>query len=135
MSTQMQYRILVWVDGKSLGEFDTMTGGATTAERPKRRPGGMRAQKSYVALPDTDDVTVSRVYERVRDHEQARQLRRRAGQAPATVQQVPLDDDGAPWGKPTVFTGHLLAVSPSDVDANSGDVRTLDLTIQVLEVN
>jgi hypothetical protein len=133
MATQQQSLISVTVDGAPLGIFDTLSGGATTADATKRRAGGGQL-KSYAALPDTDDLTVSRDYDRERDHEKLRELRRRVGRAPVSVSEQPLDDDGAPWGKPTTYTGRLTGVNPGDADSNSGDVRMLELTIQVTEV-
>lgn len=90
--------------------------------------------KSYAAAGDTDDITVSRVLERERDHERLRKLRRRVGKATASISEQPLDDDGAPWGKPTVYTGRLTGVSPGEADSDSGDVRMFELTFQVSEV-
>lgn len=121
------------VDDEPLGVFDTITGGETTAEPTKRRAGG-GTMKSYAAHADTDDITVGRVYERERDHELLRKLRRRVGKATASISEQPLDDDGAPWGRPTVYTGRLTNLSPGEADSDSADVRMLELTFQISEV-
>ena len=134
MSTAQQSLVTVVVDGRPLGTFDTRTGGATTAEHAKHRPGGMVAQKAYASLPENDDVTVTRVYERERDHVLARQLKTRAGRATASISEQPLGDDGAPWGKPTVSTGLLKSVNTGDVDSNSGEPRFLELVFTITEV-
>lgn len=133
MSTQQQSLITVTVDNEPLGVFDTLSGGDTTAEPTKRRAGG-GAMKSYAAFADNDDITVSRVYERERDHEKLRQLRRRVGKATASISEQPLDDDGAPWGRPTVYTGRLTGLAPGEADSDSADVRLFELTFQVTEV-
>lgn len=134
MSTAQQSLISVTVDGQPLGIFDTLSGGATTADATKHRSGGGQ-MKSYPALPDTDDLTVSRDYDRERDHEKLRALRRRVGRANGcSISEQPLDDDGAPWGKPTVYTGRLTGVSPGEADSNSGDVRMFELTFQIVDV-
>lgn len=133
-STAQQSLITATVDGVPLGVFDTLSGGVTSAEVSKRRAGGMGSQYSKVALPDNEDVTISRDYDRERDHELRRTLMRRTGRAMATISEQPLDDDGVPWGKPIVYTGRLSGVSPSEVDANSGDDRMLELTFVIEQV-
>lgn len=133
MSTQQQSLITVTVDGEPWGVFDTLSGGDTTAEPTKRRSGG-GGMKSYAAFGDSDDVTVGRVYERERDHEKLRKARRRVGRAEMVVSEQPLDDDGAPWGKPTVYTGRLIGLAPGEADSNSSDVRMLELTAQIVDV-
>lgn len=135
MSTQQQSLVTVVVDGIPLGVFDTLSGGEITSENSKHRAGGMGRQKSYPAMADTDDITVSRVFERDRDAEKLRQLRRRVGRAAASATEQPLDDDGAPWGTPTTYTGTLIGIAPGEADSNSSDPRMFELTIQVVEVD
>lgn len=132
--TQQMALITVSVDGKSLGVFDTKSGGETTAEPTKRRSGGMGVQKSYAALPDHGDVTVSRDYELSRDHELVRRLRKRVGRARVVISERPLDENGAPWGKPVVYTGRLTGISPSEVDSDSADAAMFELTAQIVTV-
>jgi hypothetical protein len=133
MSTAQQSLISVTIDGKPFGIFDTLSGGATTADPTKRRAGGGQ-MKSYAAHAGTDDLTVSRDYDRERDHEQIRRLRRRVGKAMASVSEQLLDDDFAPWGKPTTYTGRLTSVNPGDADSDSADVRMFELTFQIVDV-
>lgn len=128
MSTAQQSLITVIIDGSPLGTFDTRTGGDTAAEPAKHRGGGMGTFKAYAALPDTEEVTVTRVYERERDHELLRRLRARAGRAVMVITEQPLDDDGARWGRPTVYTGRLSKVATGEVDSESGDPRMYELT-------
>lgn len=134
MSTQQNSLVTVVVDGQPLGVFDTLSGGDVTAEPTKRRSGGMGPLKAYGALPDYDDVTVSRVYERERDHELLRRLRTRVGKANASVSEQPLDEDGAPWGRPTTYTGRLIGLTPGEADSESSDPRMFELTFQITEV-
>lgn len=134
MSTSQQSLVTVTLDGATIGTFDTMSGGDITAEPTKRRSGGMGPLKSYGALPDYDDVTVSRVAERERDHELQRRLRTRVGKANASISDQPLDDDGAPWGRPTVYTGRLIGMTPGEVDSESSDPRMFELTFQITAV-
>lgn len=134
MSTQQQALVTVTVDGRPLGVFDTLSGGDVTSDVTKRRPGGSTVQRSYGSLPEYDDVTVSRVLERERDHELVRTLRGRIGRARATVSEQPLDDDGLPWGKPVTYSGRLAGIVAGEVDSDSADVRMFELTFSVSEV-
>jgi hypothetical protein len=117
-----------------LGTFDTRSGGESTSENTKRRSGGMGAQKSYGALPDTGDVTISRVAELERDHEQNRWIRTRVGLGIITISDQPLGDDGAPYGRPTVYKGRLTGFDPGEVDSDSTDARMFELTAQITSV-
>lgn len=132
--TQQMSLITVTVDRFSLGVFDTKSGGETTADPTIRRSGGMAGRKSYAALPEHGDLTVSRDYELERDHELVRRLRARVGRAPVIVAEQPLDENGAPWGQPIVYTGRLTGVSPADYDSDSADAAMFELTVQVANV-
>lgn len=134
MSTAMQSLITVTIDDESWGTFDTRSGGESSAEGTKHRPGGMGSEKTYPAPRTTGDVTVSRVYERERDIDRVRQARARAGRARMSITEQPLDDDGVPWGTPTVWTGRLMTVTTGDVDSTSGEPRMFELTCQSEDV-
>jgi hypothetical protein len=131
---QMQSLITVVVDGASLGVFDTRSGGESSADVTKYRPGGMQKQKTRGGLPDQGDVTVGREFETERDNEVARMLRGRAGRAPMSVTDQPLDDNGVPFGKPTTWVGRLQSVNTGDSDSNSNDGRMLELVMVAAEV-
>lgn len=134
MSTQHHSLITVSVDGLPLGTFERRSGGASTAEVSKYRPGGMQKQKTRKGLPETADLTVGRSWERERDAEIERRLRGRVGKADMIVNDQPLDDDGAPWGKPTTWTGVLNSVDGGDSDSESNDGKPLELGMIATEV-
>ena len=127
MSTQSDYQVTVSVDGKPLGVWDTRSGGDTDSDIGSKNTG--EGRKLYHGRPNYADLTVSRDFERERDHELSRTLERRAGRAPMTVSEQPLDEDGNAWGKPKVWTGKLKSVNTGEYDADSGDPRTLELTM------
>lgn len=129
MSTQSDSLVTVTVDGQPLGIFDTRTGGEVDSEPGKRHVGGQSAPNVYKSRPTTGDVTVSRGYERERDHELARRLELRAGRAEMSVSEQPLDDEGNPWGKPKTWTGKLKSVNTGDYDADSDEPRMLELVM------
>lgn len=135
MSSQQNSLITVAADGIPLGVFDSRSGGESTAEVSKYRPGGMAKQKTRSGLPESGDLTVAREFEFERDLELSRTLRTRVGRAQVTVNSQPLDDQGAPYGKPTTWTGKLNSVNTGDEDSNSADGRMFELAITVAEVN
>lgn len=138
MSTASQNLITVSVAGEQLGVFATRSGGETTAEVSKSRPGGMQPEEVYPAEPTTGDVTVSRTMKRDRptgsDYDLARRLRPKAGKVDMVISEQPLDANGLAWGKPTVWTGLLTGVNGGDADANSNEVRMLELTGTMTQV-
>lgn len=135
MTSQQTSLITVAVNGTPLGVWDRRSGGASTAEVGKYRPGGMAAQKTRKGLPVADDLTVGREYEAERDAEIARWLRTISGTANVTVNSQPLDDNKVPFGKPTTWTGTLNSVDTGDEDSNSNEGREFALGVVVAEVN
>jgi hypothetical protein len=129
-STQRHFRVRASVNGVSLGQFDSRSGGGTSAENAKHTPGS--APSSQVALGgprSTEDVTVSRAFVATRDHDLIRRFRPLCGLAEMTVTQSPLDKDGREFGRPDVWTGVLQMIGPPDYDANSSDVSTFDIVM------
>lgn len=129
-STSRLFVTTATVNGVSVGEWDSMTGGATTAESTKHTVRGVRR----VALGgprDTEDVTLARPFVRGRDHDLARQLRTLAGLAEVTISRQPLDPDGRPFGRPELYTGVLRSVTYPDYSAEGNDVAMLELTVTV----
>jgi hypothetical protein len=129
-STQRHFRVRASVNGVSLGQFDSRSGGGTSAENAKHTPGS--APSSQVALGgprSTEDVTVSRAFVATRDHDLIRRFRPLCGLAEMTVTQSPLDKDGREFGRPDVWTGVLQMIGPPDYDANSADVSTFDIVM------
>jgi hypothetical protein len=128
MSTEQQFLVTVQVDGYGdLGIFDKRSGGDSTIAVAKHRPGGMGPEKSYTTLPTYSAITISRVYERVRDHEVIRRLRNLAGNTLVTISEQPLDGSGNAWGSPTVWRGRLGNVKAGPVDSTSSAVRMFEL--------
>ncbi len=126
MSTQSQYLVTVTVDGRPIGVFDTRSGGEVEADVQKRKVGGGRTQ-TYPSFATPADLTVSRGYERERDHDLSKWLERRCGLGQMVVTEQPLGTDGAAWGTPKIFTGVLKTVNTGEVDSDSNDPRMLEL--------
>lgn len=134
MSTEMQYLWTVVVDGKSLGVFDSLTGGDAVASESKHRPGGMGDEESYPSLPSYGPASVARVYKRQRDHELIRTLTAKAGRVSGSVTEQPLDADGNSWGQPTVYKGRFLGVKRGSGDSTSDSPRMFELDFSITSI-
>lgn len=130
-ATEQNYLLTLVVNGKSLGTFDSFSGGDASAKSVKHRPGGMGPEKSYASLPSYTDLTISRVLEPSRDWELVRQLTQIAGRVDASMTEQPLDADGNPWGSPKVYTGQFLGVKPGKVDSTSDALRMFEVDMSV----
>lgn len=134
MSSQHHSLVTVTVNGTGWGMFESRTGGATTAELAKYRPGGFQKQRVRRGQPENEDVTIARTWERERDAPLSRQ-RHLVGSAEVIISDQPLDDIGNAWGTPTVYTGILQSMTDGDSDANSNDAKTFELGVMVMDVN
>lgn len=133
MARADQRRVTVVVDDIDLGEMDTRSGGAITAESTKHRPGGMRDEVDYGGPVTIEDLELTAVYDLDVIHPKVPRLRAKVGKPNSTtVTEQPLDRDGNAKGKPDVYRGSLVSVAPPDFDANAtGDVGKLGVTVSV----
>lgn len=134
MSTQQNWRVTATVGGIPLDAFDTKTGGDVTGEPTRHRSGGTRTEKLYGVRQSYTDVTITRAYERERDHELVRQLRPLVGIAQGTVLEQPLDVNELPWGKPVTSSGMLRDLQDGESNVNSTEVRMLTLVFAITSV-
>ena len=133
MSAQHQSLVTAVVAGVPIGTFQSRTGGESTAEVGKYRPGGMAKQKTRRGLAEVGDVTIGREWETERDADLERRLRNQIG-SPMIVNDQPLGDDGAVFGKPKTWTGTLSSVTGGDSDSDSNDGKMLELVMVATEV-
>jgi hypothetical protein len=137
--TEQQWLASVTIDGVPYGNFDKFAGGDSTSTPSKYRPGGMGPEKSLVALPVFSDITVSKVYETVLDHQRIADLHNGnanagilgAGKSQAVCSLQPLDDSGTPWGNARVYTGRLATVKDGSTDSMSNSPRMWEIDIVV----
>lgn len=132
-ASSMSWLVTCTVDGRPLGIFDSHSGGDNTADVQKHRPGGMKPQRAYPALPEYDDVTVSRSYELERDGELVTWLHSRVGLATMAVSITMLDPaTGAvatKAGARRTFSGILSGITTPESDSDSADVSMFELTM------
>lgn len=110
------------------GVWDKRSGGRKDSEELKYPPGGMRPEISLGGRSTTENVTVSRNYRLVRDHQDLSGiLLAGVGKARMTVTQQPLDLDGNAFGRPSVWSGTLKSVSLPEHDSESNDAAMVEL--------
>lgn len=131
MSSQQQYLVTASAGGRNLGVWDMLGEVEITADVQKRRGGGMGKERTYAALPTYSDTSISRVLELARDHELVRWLDTQVGRTKISLSEQPLDEFGNRWGKGRTITGRINGVTHSEVDSESGDLRTYTVSIAV----
>lgn len=128
-----QRQFLITVAGID-GTFAGFRGGETKSEATRDFDGGSLNPDVLMSPAATDDIRVSRGWRRDRDIDVVKKYRPRVGRFRTTVTVQPLDEDLVPAGAPDVYSGVLNGVSPSEADANSGNVARLELSFAVESV-
>lgn len=108
--------------------WDAKDGGEVDSEETKYPPGGMAPKVSLGGQQTTGNVTVSRLYRLVRDHQKLMStFFAGAGKAKMKIVQHPLDLNGNPFGTAIVYNGILKRVTPPTVDSKSSDEARIEL--------
>jgi hypothetical protein len=131
LSREDQAQVTVHIDFPGLGDlgvWENRTNASAGADSTKHREGGMGGLRSYGGPQTQDNVQVARRYDIVRDHAVISALRAARGRAQMTIVEQPLDEYGVAFGEPVTYSGKLLEVNPGDVNANSNDIRMIELT-------
>jgi hypothetical protein len=126
---QDQFLVTVSVDGKNYGLFDKMSGGAVSATDTKYRPAGRETEISLGGRKTVENITVERLYTLGRDHLQVKVLMSKVGKGRVRITKRCMDENGAPWGRPLVYSGTLQKVTVPDMDNQSTSVATIVLEI------
>lgn len=131
MSRTDQTLVTVIIDYPGLGNlgiFEDRTGGKGESESVKHREGGMGPELSYGGPQSTDNVTVARRFDPIRDGNIAHALMAARGRANMHVVEMLLDTYGNPWNVgPMSWNGKLKSVELGDANANSTAIRMLTL--------
>jgi hypothetical protein len=131
-SSQRQFLVSV---GDISGFFMTKTGGGITADVTKAYDGGDPDPDLIAAPRDVENVTVSRVFDPIRDGELLVNLRQLVGVLTTTVTVTATDNNYVVIGEPTVYSPALLVgLTEPEVDASSGDAATYELEFAVSSV-
>ena len=134
-SREDQYNVTVAIDAPdpknniNLGTFDKMSGGDQDSEETKYRPGNMGDEISLGGNRMVSNITVSRIYDLARDHNDVKKILALVGVGNVTVTKQPLDVGKNPFGSPIVYTGTLKSVKLPDHDSTSSSPGMLELEI------
>ena len=131
MAKLSQRQFLVNVSGIA-GNFQTKSGGETSSETTKNYDGGSLNAEVLASPAETDNITVSRAYDYLRDSQAHRDARKKVGRWRTTISVTPTNEDLVAMGTPTTYPNALLVrVSEPDVDSSSGDVAMFELEFAV----
>lgn len=122
------YEVTCEIDGDDFGPFDTWDPPETSGNTGRHRPGGSRTAVRTRGLRERGTGTLTIVPETAADLERFRTLDRKAGRAPMTVREQPLDPNGDPQGDASILNGLLDSVDVNNVDSDSNDDRQVTLT-------
>jgi hypothetical protein len=115
-----------------LGIWDKKSGGEVDSEEGKYKPGAMAATISLGGSKNVGNITVSRLYRLVRDHQNlAQRFITAAGRSNVRLKQQPMDIDANPFGRPIVYNGTLKRVTFPEVDSEGTDAALVELEITV----
>lgn len=125
-----RYRVTLVVNGKALGVWDKMTGGAPVGATSVYRPGGMGEPRARGGAKSVEAVTLTRLY----DHAIYSSLLPLVGKGDVVVTKQPLDVDGIAFGAPLVYKGVLAKADPSEVDSSSSDNAEMSIEVTAATV-
>lgn len=118
------------------GTWMTKTGGDISADVAKAWDGGSRTPDLLTGPAGTDNITISRVYDPIRDADIVKFVKKNVGRFRPTITVTPVDEDGVAVGDPDVYSPTVLVrYKAPDVDASSGDPAPFELEFAVSEVN
>jgi hypothetical protein len=129
---QDQWANTVSIDGVPWGVWDTLGGGAVEAADTKYRPGGMAPERSLGGHVTVSNLTLGRLLGREDWEPMGDLMRSRCGKANVVVSRQPLDTDGNPFGKPLVYSGTLMTVTPGDTDSESADAQVWEIGVSTV---
>lgn len=113
-----------------LGVWDKRSGGEVDSEEYKYNPGGMVEPISLGGRRTVGNITVSRNYRLVRDHQDISQLLiNGVGRARMSVAAQPLDINGVPFGRSIVWAGTLKRCTLPEHDSEGSDAAMIELEI------
>jgi len=128
------YRVYVEVDGGyPAGVWDKMSGGEVDSDETKYNPGGMEPPISLGGRRTTGNLTISRNYRLVRDHDHAQKLIDAVGKSKVKVTKTVMDIDGHVYHESAsiVYNGILKRVTFPTVDSESSNAGMIEIEVTV----
>lgn len=109
------------------GTFDTFDGGDVTATDLKYRPGNGTSDELSLGGPRTvGNITVTAI-ETFDMYQNVPWLQSQTGKGDMMVSKQALDTNGSPYGKPLVYKGKLITVTPPKTSSSSDSAAMLSL--------
>lgn len=129
---QHQFRIFVTLDGVPIPHpFSTRSGGETTWEEIRFRPGGMEREVVKVGPRSVGNVTITRPFREPDDRLLLATYAERNGVRVGIADQH-LDDNGVPFGTPLPpQSGVLISISRPESDADGSDKAMLEMEVAI----
>lgn len=126
---ESNYRVTISLNGNNMGVFDKKSGGSLSAPVSSYAAGGMAPPEVVSAPPNSIEViTLTKAY-RTDDHDVLDTWNAAVGKGSCTVREQPLDQNGAAYGAPIVWTGLLTSVATPDHDSTSASESMMTITI------
>jgi hypothetical protein len=94
------FKVTASIDGKDLGIWDKLSGGAIDSTETRYRPGAMGKEISLGGVVTVTNVVIERYWDLQREGGVINWLIGRVGKGVVTVKKLPLDVDGNAFGKP-----------------------------------
>lgn len=126
-----QFQVTMTLDGRGTGVWDVVDGGDVGSESTKYRPGGLGGEVSLGGPQTSENITLRRAFDPVRDGALYSTLRARRGKGSVVVTQQPLDRDGNATGSPIVDSGTVERVGRPQHDSNANGVAMIEVEISV----
>lgn len=136
MSRQNQHLVTLTIEDPATGErrdlglWDKLEGGGLDSEESTyRAAGGTRVSLGGSVEPE--NVTLSRLYDLVRDHAQVGWLLAMVGRGRCSISKIPTDAAYASSGRPLTYGGTLKRCTPPEVDSESDDPGLIELEFTI----
>ena len=121
------------IDGEDWGTWDKLTGGNRTSSVTKYRPGGGEAERNLGGFTSTENITLQRNFDALRDAPNLRRLKNKVNHACSASRQATNGDFNA-VGDAEVYIGRVATVTPGDYDSMSNDPRMIQVEIECDDV-
>lgn len=129
---QDTWSIVVKYRGNTTGFWDKKTGGAVDSDETKYYPGHMEDPLALGGRKTTDNLTLSRIYDRIDDHDLINDLIDGVGRSHVTVEVRPMDFEGHGFGKIITYNGILKRVVIPDTDSESSGAAMIEIEVAVI---
>lgn len=123
--------VIVHLEGNNLGVWDKKTGGDLDSDDVTYYPGGMVDRISIGGRVLPNNLTLSRIYDGVQDHDKINLMLNAVGHGSVKVTQRPMDIDKNPYGASVTWNGILKKVLVPNVDSEATAAAMIEIEVSV----